>query len=171
MILLISLVYILRVTGRFNKSLTIWGTDWINAVEIASYFFAGSFFSKVELNKYCNLQIAIIFAIICSLSVGTMQAIFRLPIITYIVLAFAFADNPVFKKFECRICYEIYLYAFPIQQALVQLIVIRGGKEYSAIVMCVISTLITVFIAQIAQNLLEKIKNVLHAINIEHIIG
>ena len=158
LILLIGLIYILRITGKFNKNLPIWGTDWINAVEIAMYFYTGSLFSKIKLKKYCNLQVSIMLGIICSLSAGTMQSILRLPVIAYMVLSFAFAENPVFKNFDCKICYEIYLYAFPIQQALVQLIVIRGGKEYSTIGMFIISTVITAFVANIAYNFRKILK-------------
>lgn len=141
------------VTGRF----VVWGTEWFGTLQIMQYFWAGSLFSRAKLKKYCNLQLAVVFCAFCQLMYGSTREMFYLPVITYITLSLAFAEKPVFSKFQGKLSYEIYLYGFPIQQSLIQLIIVRGGQMQFAMPMFALSFTITLLVAFLTNKFIESI--------------
>lgn len=149
--------YVLRITGICRQLWIFWGTDWVNAVEVAVYFLWGSIFSRLNLKKFCNLQFAVVLWLMCSCMYGVFQAFMILPVITYTVISFAFADKPLFAKaIRTNISYGIYLWAFPIQQVLIQLITIRKGVYLQPIIMFLISIVFIWIMAYMSYFVVEK---------------
>lgn len=151
------IIYVLRITGVLQHSLVFWGTDWCSAIGVAVYFLWGSIFSRLGLKNICNLQTAVFWGMICGCVDGPLRAVLLLPFVTYITIAFAFADKPIFSKLmKNNYSYGIYLWAFPIQQSVIQVIMIRGGQYYSPLVMFLISMVFIWMAACLSNVLIEK---------------
>lgn len=150
-------VCILFNVGVLTGSFVVWGTDWISALQLAVYFWAGAFFSRAKLKKYCNLQVGLLLGILCSIMFGIWQLVVYLPILTYITFSFAFTEKPAFAGFKARFSYELYLYAFPVQQCFIQLLIIRTGKMQSLFLMFAISFAVTVLLSIAASKLVEAL--------------
>ena len=84
-----------------------------------------------------------------------LLAIAYLPVITYVTMSFALPKKAWFAKFKGRLSYEVYLYSFPIQQSLVQLLMIRGGKTYSVAYMFGLSFIITLVISWVSSKVIQ----------------
>ncbi len=155
-------IYVLQITPHMPGSYVVWGTDWFNSVQIAVYFFAGSLISKLKLQKYLKIWVAALLfggAVLLSKTEGLfydyLLAISYLPVITYVTMALALPKKAWFSKFKGKLSYEIYLYAFPIQQILVQLLMIRGGKTYSVAVMFGMAFVVTLVISWLSSKVIQ----------------
>ena len=155
--LLLGVFYILRITGVLNHTLIFWGTDWANAIQVSAYFFMGSLFSKLNLKKYCNLQVAVVLCGLCVCLGGSFTQITWLFVISYTTLSFALIENPSFSKvIKTNICYGVYIWSFPIQQMLIQVIMVRNQIQLSPLVMFGLSMLPTLVMAYVSYFAIEK---------------
>lgn len=156
-IVFLNVIYLLRM-GGINESFIFWGTDWSMALELILYFYSGSLFSRLELKKSCNLQFALMVCLVTLCTGGLWRKITTILAIAYIVLSFAFAERLVFSKIlkGKDICYGIYLWAFPVQQSLVQLILVRNGLECPVGIMFVFSIVIVFFLSYVTFVLVER---------------
>lgn len=113
-----------------NARLVIWGTNWVSAVALLPYYFAGCLFAMPDMKKYLNVQVSILLmalAALCSTNilVNELAVAIALP---YFVLSVGLMPNAVFARFfeKADLSYGIYLYGFPIQQVLYQLLAPTG---------------------------------------------
>lgn len=99
----------------------LWGTNLVNGLEMAPYFFWGAFYKKYELRHRCfDLQIALTLVIILPLVVvnWAMAEIISLIIVPYVTLALGKTKSPKLGFFDRfgDLSYGTYLYGFLIQQ-------------------------------------------------------
>lgn len=149
--------YVLRITGTYSNALVIWGTDWLNAIQVAAYFMAGSLVANLKLEKYCYLQVAIVLMVVCKCLGGYILVVMYLPLITYATIAFAQDTPPLF----CHVwaqewSYGIYLWSFPIQQIIIQYIIINRHMSVPIGLMYFISVIITFVFAGVSYRMVEK---------------
>ncbi|WP_174804035.1 acyltransferase family protein [Martelella limonii] len=119
-VLFISFILSLYFMRGEAPLMVFYGTNVVNALELAPYFLAGAAFKVYVDRNFFNLQVAfsliIIAPLICQGRVS--GEILLLLVLPYTVLAFGFCPNPVFSKLGRfgDISYGVYLYAFLIQQ-------------------------------------------------------
>lgn len=155
--ILLGVIYILRITGVLNSTLIFWGTDWANAIQVSAYFFMGSLFSKLNLKKYCNLQMAVVLCGLCMGIGGIFTRIMWIFVIPYATLSFSLTDNPLFSNvIKNNICYGVYIWSFPVQQALIQVLIIRNQMQCSPLLMFIASLIPTLLLAYISFFAVEK---------------
>ncbi len=93
---------------------------------LATYFFMGCVVYEFNLIKYLNAQysvLAVLFMLVFAREEGPLCLLLMIAATTVFVFSFAFASQPKFAKcFEKNdFSYGIYIWAFPIQQIVVQL--------------------------------------------------
>lgn len=98
-----------------------YGSNWMDALAIIPYFFAGSFLALPEMKRIFNLQISLmlmIVTIIFQLSAVKYEFILCF-ILPYFVISFATTERPVFSRWfeKTDFSYGLYLYGFIVQQA------------------------------------------------------
>ena len=150
--------------------LVIYGTDTMAASELIPWYFVGIIYTYPCVQKYLNIQIAIILMLVfsCLPSGMMLGSIIKYFVFSYLIFSFALAKEPMFantfRRYE--ISYGIYLYSFLIQQ-----IVVYGFKQMRiglgqiwVFLICVMITsfvgvLSTVFIEIPAQKISAKLLN------------
>ena len=134
-----------------------WDIDWGNGLTLLTYFWTGAMFQLLDLKRICNLKIAILISLlyVCF----NPYLYFLAPyFVGYLVISFAIADKPVFSKYIKRdICYGLYLYAFPIQQLLIWLIIVKNRINIPVYGMFLLSTIITWIIAEVNFFVFERV--------------
>ena len=90
---------------------------------------AGSFLYLLNAAKWCSLQLAVIVGVIYACSAGFMKGFIAPIAIIFFVMGFANSKEPICAKLfqNSDICYEIYLYAFPVQQIIIDILYVRAG--------------------------------------------
>ena len=158
LVLLTSLLSFLHITF-FPSSYLIWyGTDWYSALTLAPYFLIGALCSQLDLERFLYPEIGAL------LVLGTSGISFdsvliepaNILILSYIVLSLGFSKKLSgihFRVIRCEYSYGIYLYAFPIQQCVIELIRNTSIVPYNANLCFVISTSITYFVAMLSYKL------------------
>jgi len=112
-------------TDLVPKVLVIYATDVQQVFVCGCYFWAGAIYYKYRLDKYFSLSTAVA-ACILMLCLEASPALLRIAswgILPFAVLAFGLSHSPVLTRFlgNNDISYGVYIYAFPIQQAVVYL--------------------------------------------------
>ncbi|MGV0878426.1 acyltransferase [Martelella sp. FLE1502] len=133
-IVLLSLVIVTFFSVLFFiykiSPVVIYGTNLINALELAPYFLAGAAYRVWDGRRFLNLQVALAILLIAPLAVqGRVSAeILLLIVLPYSVLAFGFSSPPVFRGLDRfgDISYGVYLYAFLVQQIFCQYLDLAG---------------------------------------------
>lgn len=148
-----------------TSKLIIYGTDWLQALKIIPYFLIGSLFSYINLKKYLNLQIAVsLFVATCCFNLKYLElmALFVLP---YFVLSLALCPNPIFCKLfnKTNISYGVYLWAFPIQQTVIQIMCIKYKMSINTNILFLVSLFFTIFMAYLSCYFIERPVNKLFA--------
>lgn len=101
-------------------------------------FFIGVSVSQFQLEKYFKPQTAIVLAIVFSCYSRIFFPIASIYAVDYIILTLAITDKAIVsfrKKIKANINYELYLYAFPIQQWLIDLFVVKWEIYISTLCM------------------------------------
>ena len=162
-IIFLYTMYVLKERRWEAFSYVLWGTDWLNAFSIIIYFALGVAFSCVGKKTNLKLQWAVLMITIYMFMPGMLNVILRPAIITYFIFALAFDYPPalssITEKLKCY--YSVYLWAFPIQQALIQIIVIQRGKHVHPLIFF-LETLVLVlptayFITRYIENPISKL--------------
>lgn len=98
-----------------------WGTNLVNGLEMAPYFFWGAFYKKYESShRLFNLQVALAMIVILPLVTFNWASseIISLVIVPYVTLSLGNAKSPVLGYFDRfgDVSYGTYLYGFLVQQ-------------------------------------------------------
>lgn len=149
--------------GTVTTPYVVWGTDWFYALSIITYFCLGSISSLYREKIKFDLQISILLLFIYMATPGILNVIIRPIAIAYFVLALALTTPPalknIFEKYKWY--YTSYLWAFPIQQILIQILMVREKLVISPFVMFLISSIITLsfscFIYKFIENPIGKL--------------
>ena len=129
-----------------------YGTDWIWAVKLGAYFFGGSFYfaiGKDGIKRYCRIWIAA-FLLILAAVFAPVYSLWMTPLLLpYCVITAALRIPPVLSGFWNRhdIAYGLYLWAFPVQQVLIQMMFDRGHTELVPAVLFLLALPITAALA------------------------
>lgn len=136
----------------------VWGTDWFSGIPLLCWFMAGSFLYLLDAAKWCSLQLAVIVGVIYACSAGFMKGFIAPIAIIFFVMGFANSKEPICAKLfqNSDICYEIYLYAFPVQQIIIDILYVRAGWRGSVYSYFIISMVITTGIAILIRRFIHK---------------
>lgn len=147
-----------------TEAFILWDTEWTNACSLILYFLLGMCFNVLNLQKYCNLQIAIVSIILWYCMPMSVRA-FMLPyLLGYLIFSVALVENPVFYKIIKRdICYGLYLYAFPIQQLLINYFYDKINVEYRLEILLITTIVITCVVAEWTYALDNRIRTSLRS--------
>lgn len=138
------------------KDVVIYGFTLRSWLELAPYFFVGACIAGIPaLHRLINLQIsfASIFVLACfSISFEVLEVL-RIIILPLACIGFGHAASPKFRHAAHfgDLSYGIYLYAFPVQQALVTIIGKVGGSLSFAL-----TSVVAAAFALLSWHLVEK---------------
>lgn len=98
-----------------------WGTNLVNGLEMAPYFFWGAFYKKyVSSHRLFNLQVALVMIVLLPMVAFNWSSseIISLMIVPYVTLSLGSAKSPVLGYFDRfgDVSYGTYLYGFLVQQ-------------------------------------------------------
>ncbi|MEB3203382.1 MAG: acyltransferase [Candidatus Sericytochromatia bacterium] len=117
---IVSIGGALVVSVPHGNSLVFWGNSLYSLAEVAPFFVSGAFIALGGFGRP-NLQLGVaLFAIIISIKFDVAaQQFFLGMILPYFVLSIALVDSPLFSGVSRYgdLSYGIYLYGFPVQQA------------------------------------------------------
>lgn len=144
-----------------EASSIIWGTDWVRALKLCPYFFMGSLFAVTNMKNYCNVQIALsllMISVAFHSNIYIVNETIAMLVIPYVIISLGECSEPVFSKYfkNIDITYGIYLWGFPVQQILIQILIVNNQYSIGANVMFVLSLIITVVIATVSWFVVEK---------------
>lgn len=131
----------------------------VHGLGLASYFFIGCVVYEFDLAKHFDPQysvLAVLFMLVFACEDGPICILLMLAATTVFVFGFAFAPRPRFANCFSRndFSYGIYVWAFPIQQILIQL---GGGTaQDSALLYSLAAFAITLPLAAASWFLVEK---------------
>lgn len=151
-------------------SIVFWDTDWLRFIPLSIWFLIGAFFYVFEWKQLCNWQAGVVMIILVICLPTVVRDVVVPYIIGYLVLCFSLADKPLFGKLIKRdICYGLYLYAFPVQQATIYL-ALKSNINLNLYSMLLISIIVTVVLAELSyfvveEKLDEGVKKLLKAMN------
>ncbi|WP_458399738.1 acyltransferase family protein [Mailhella sp.] len=150
-----GLSYLLPALGI--KRAVLYGTDWCGALAILPYYLIGCVYAHFRDYKHLlNLQLAVflMFLLSCCHFTSTLTGFAFLLIFPYFILSFGYSENPFFarcfKKHD--LSYGMYLWGFPVQQALVYCF----GSALSYISYLLITVAIVMALSFISFRLVEK---------------
>lgn len=151
-------VYIRTLPER--PSLVIWGTDWVQAMDIIPFYCIGMLFASPAFKKYLNTGIAVL-GLALALCVTPSQIGYR--IMLYVLIpycCFSFAEaKPIFgieMNFQHEISYGIYLYGFFVQQLVVHLFKNVLEINLTQNLYLLISVVLTCQLALLSEKYVEK---------------
>lgn len=129
------------------------------SLRLATYFFTGCTVYEFSLTNYTDAQysiIAILFVLIFAREEGAFWSLILIFATAVFVFGFSFAPEPRFSKCFSKndFSYGIYIWAFPVQQILVQLG--KGSSQDSTLLYSVVAFVITLIFAIGSWFLVEK---------------
>ncbi len=105
-----------------DPQLTVYGTSISAILQTAPYFLIGSAFALYRLERFANIYVAFVglLALGVFATSGLVKEAMLLLILPYACVAFGLGYAPVFRQITKGndLSYGIFLYAFPVQQAL-----------------------------------------------------
>ena len=106
--------------------LILWGTDWMVSTRLIMMFLIGVFMGLCDIRKYLRWQAALVLVLVFACLTGKVRLFIEPFVYSYVAMCFGEAEKPMFAKaFKADICYGLYLYAFPVSQLIIQLLVVR----------------------------------------------
>ena len=122
--LLAASIYFVRVYQPSPPPI-IWGSNLVSALDAACYFYAGATFAAFNLDRFANLPVAIALFAAAAITVngyvsGEIALALTLP---YAAISVGTISSSALSFLKGRdYSYGLYLYGFPIEQAIVHLI-------------------------------------------------
>lgn len=143
-----------------EKSLVIYATDWVSAMEIIPYYFIGMAYTITNGQKRLNFPVSVFLMLIfsCFNLSGIAYLMLFYPIFSYFILSLAFGTEIYIKNIpfqNLEISYGIYLWGFFIQQSVVQLAAIQGWN-LSFPVILMICTVLSILMGYLSCVLVER---------------
>lgn len=173
---LYTIVAVLFVVASFVRfwrfpvaSKVIYGTDWVQALNVMPYFLLGGVVNFYNIKKYLNVQMAMLLMLLFSVihyPSQILSEVVSMFCITYLVFALSFEQEQkiCIKKFiKTEYSYGIYLYGFVVQQALIHCLNSLGIIFSSVNYYFVLSVIISYVLACLSYNIFYKpIQNILN---------
>lgn len=159
-IIIVCVLQILHLYKFHDWRLVVYGTNWVDALDLIPYYLIGMFYSSSDFYKKCNLELATVLLVIYSCISINLSAAFNellaYIIIPFFVFSFGLKEKPLFsncfKKYE--ISYGMYLYGFLIQQILVWFCM-KNKLNLNSVLYLIISILLTCLVAAISYRFVE----------------
>ena len=146
-----------------NARIVFYGTDWIQALNVISYFFIGGIVYFYPVGKYLNTPLAsILFLLFCSISFRTqvINELVCLICISYLVLSLAFDSKQVkLKWLHSEYAYGVYLWGFVIQQCIIQKFYVEFVNPWSSWSIFIVSVIVTYFVSMLSYKYIYAIVN------------
>lgn len=118
------------------------------------------FYSFPFVKKYLNLQVAaaIFMLYSCFSPSYIVNEILMFLVLPYFVFSFVLADNAYFSKYfvKTEISYGLYLYGFFVQQLVVWLLLKNNISNTPAVLVFIISVIISMICAVISYRFVEE---------------
>ncbi|WP_343883858.1 acyltransferase [Rhodanobacter caeni] len=152
---LLSLLYLSR--SPADQQIVFWGTGSRSVADVGPYFFIGAMYSATSMKRWLSAPVSILLVGILALFQTPdylLQQVGLMVVLPYAVLSFASEPIPVISRMG-RFgdpSYGVYLYGFPVQQALFHL----GGPAMGPLDNAIIATIITLLLGYASWHLLEK---------------
>lgn len=152
---LLSLYYIMAVPA--GDQIVWWGTGSRSVADVGPYFFLGAIVAVTRLEKLLNPGFALFLvalAALFQLPQYWMQQVVLMVVLPYVVLTFSTMASPYLSKLG-RFgdpSYGIYLYGFPVQQALFAL----GGQSMGPLENTLFAVPVVVAISYMSWHAVEK---------------
>lgn len=159
--IMVYVLHLARIQFLPQVSLVLFGTDWVRALGLYPYFFAGAWAALVGKKSWYNIQAAFMLLVISaffhsdSYMVNELLAMVVLP---YGILSLGECQDPIFASFfqKVDITYGLYLWGFAVQQVSVQVLVVRMGLKISVNGMFVLAFAMSALAALLQWFLVEK---------------
>ena len=118
--------------------LVFWATDWLRSARLGAYFLSGVAFSTLseeKLRRVCRSETAILILVLALCFGNNYPAYLNYVLIPYVVISFAISRQGVLRSFCSRhdYAYGLYLWAFPVQQVVIQILNVRAGLQIGPI--------------------------------------
>jgi len=125
--------FLIRISFFPDARVVVYGTDWIQALNVAPYFMIGGCAYLYDVTKYINVQVSAILLLIFGGIYSQTQIINEavcLVVLSYFILSMALTDMQGLrlKKIHSEYAYGMYLYGFVIQQCIIQKLQIKAGE-------------------------------------------
>ena len=137
--------------GRY----VIYASNIFSFLDVCPYFLVGSCFAVYDLKRFLNIYVALIAVLILGMfeTTALIKEVMLLLMLPYISIAFGSGESPLssISRFG-DLSYGIYLYGFPVQQAVVNFIGSRGGSWLNF----VISSMVAAVFAFASWHMIEK---------------
>lgn len=150
-----ALIYLSR--SPEDQQIVFWGTGSRSVADVGPYFFLGALYSVTPLRCTLNASVALLFIGVLALfplSTYMVEQVSLMVVLPYAVLSFAVHPIPIVSQ-AGRFgdpSYGLYIYGFPVQQALFQV----GGPTMGPIENAIVSTIITLILGYASWHVLEK---------------
>lgn len=155
---------IMRFVFFTDDRLVFYGTDWLQALNIAPYFLIGGSAYLFKWEKYFNLKVAAF--VFLSTSGLFFQKIWMNELTCFVVLSYfvlSFFKGGGIRYSEMRLgilkseyCYGIYLWGFPVQQCMIQKLYVERPEPLYVWLIFTISVFVTYIIAMLSYEIVYK---------------
>ena len=133
-----------------------YGLNWLNITNLIIWFFWGVAISSLKNDKFINIQLAIILLIVYICCTPTVKHVLEPYVIGYLVISFCLIEKPVFSNIKRDICYGLYLYAFPIQQLIVNVFYVKLHLHLNVYLYFLVSLILTWLFAEMSYSVIEN---------------
>lgn len=155
--IVIYAIFALYEMGLLSVQLIVWGTDWASASVLIVYFISGCVIRIFHMERF-DLRYAILMVVLYMAMPSVIQIASRPLLVSYLVMAFGL--SPMTKLAEKLEQYDLYyagyLWAFPVQQSIIYLLVVKNNICASPYVLFILSVICTMVIAWITTELIER---------------
>lgn len=159
--IMICSLNLIRIQFFPQSSFVFLGTDWIRALGLYPYFFAGAWAALTGRKARYHIQAAFVLLVVSAFFhsdiyvVNELMAIIVLP---YSILSFGECPDPVFASCmkKTDITYGLYLWGFAVQQILVQVLLVEMQAEISVNGMFLLAFAVSALFALIQWHLVER---------------
>lgn len=148
--MVLIVIFFLRIYFFFDTSVVIYGTDWLQALNLMPYFLIGGMAWLFEWEKHINLQVSacLFLATVGSGSINTpiINELICMVVLSNFVLSLMLTTEQKLKLHFVKgeYAYGMYLYGFVVQQCMICIVFGKRNLTvvnfYITYIVCVIST-------------------------------
>lgn len=153
----ITIAFLVRVAFFPEARVVVYGTDWIQALNIMPYFMIGgmAYLCSDLVKRYSNIQVAsVLLLIFGSMYFSTQIAneMSCLLILSYFIISLMTepSQNLKMKYLHSEYAYGMYLYGFVIQQCIIQKMYVEVSTPINGTLIYIASVICTYFLAMLS---------------------
>lgn len=152
-----------------SLSFVVYGTDWIQALNVMPYFLIGGVVNFYSVNKYLNVQLGAFLVFVFAVLPFNSQFFNELSsmiCLTYLICSLSFApeqDLSIKKWIKTEYSYGIYLYGFVVQQSILHVLysnnIYLPGVNFYFIISVIITYILAMGSYHICYKPVQKLVN------------